>query len=466
MPTGYPKRLIIFARYPEPGTTKTRIIPLLGANGAADLHRKMTENTVSQMAPLPASSQIAVEIHYEGGDEDLMRNWLGNHFVYRPQAGGDIGIRMRRSFEETFKRSAGSAVIIGTDIPEISKAVVRDAFGALEQDHMVLGPAKDGGYYLIGLKSDVSSQVIRDLFAGISWGTGSVFNETLRIARDSGLRVSLLQVLEDVDRPGDLPIWEKALDLKKHGFHGKRISVIIPAVNEAENIGKTIERIGTAGNREIIVVDGGSHDDTTQLAKSLGAKVIATSPPKARQMNTGAAAATGEILLFLHADTLVPERFDEHVTNALSQPNVVAGAFALRIDSPVSAFRRIERLANWRSRRLRLPYGDQGLFMPSELFQQMGGFCDIPIMEDFELARRLRDKGKVVTLGVSAVTSARRWNRLGILRTTLINQLVIAAYFAGISPGTIDRWYCRGKGVSKKNETQNVADNAEEHQEG
>jgi rSAM/selenodomain-associated transferase 2/rSAM/selenodomain-associated transferase 1 len=451
MPTGYQKRLMIFARYPEPGTTKTRLIPVLGANGAADLQRKMTENTVSQMEPFSVSPQITVEIHYEGGDEGLMKNWLGHGFVYRPQVGGDIGVRMQRSFEEAFKKGADSAILIGTDIPGMSTAVVQDAFDALKQNHMVLGPARDGGYYLIGLKRDISPHVIPDLFSGIKWGSGTVLNETLRIARDSGLCFSLLKVLEDVDRPQDLPIWEKALNSKKHGFSNERISVIIPTLNEADNIEKTIERIGTAKNREIIVVDGGSHDNTVPLAKSLGATVITASPPKARQMNTGAAAATGNILLFLHADTWVPERFDEHVINALSQSNVVAGAFALRIDSPASAFRRIERLANWRSRRLRLPYGDQGLFMTSELFRQMGGFCDIPIMEDFELARRLRKKGEVVTLAVSAVTSARRWQRRGILRTTLINQLVITAYCAGFSLEAIERWYCRSRGVSGKN---------------
>jgi rSAM/selenodomain-associated transferase 2/rSAM/selenodomain-associated transferase 1 len=451
IPTGYKKQLIIFARYPEPGTTKTRLIPLLGINGAADLQREMTENTVLQMKPFSDSPHIAVEIHFEGGDEDLMKNWLGHGFVYRPQAGGDVGVRMQRSFEEAFKQGADLAVIIGTDIPGISKAVVQNAFDELKQNKMVLGPAKDGGYYLIGLKKDISSRIITDLFSGRQWGTGSVLNETIRIARDAGLRFSLVKVLKDVDRPEDLPICERALNLEKHRFSSERISVIIPTINEAENIKKTLEKIGTAENRETIVVDGGSHDSTVLLAKSLGATVITASPPKARQMNIGAASATGDILLFLHADTLVPERFDEHVISALSQSNVVAGAFSLRIESPASVLRLIERLANWRSRRLRLPYGDQGLFMSSELFRQMGGFCDIPIMEDFELARRLREKGAIVTLAVSAVTSARRWQRLGILKTTLINQLVIGAYCAGISPEAIEQWYCRGRGVSKKN---------------
>ncbi|MFC1828751.1 TIGR04283 family arsenosugar biosynthesis glycosyltransferase [Thermodesulfobacteriota bacterium] len=217
--------------------------------------------------------------------------------------------------------------------------------------------------------------------------------------------------------------------------------VVIPAVNESNTIRKTLLNIETANNREIIVVDGGSVDGTVSLARSMGAKVLTGSPPRARQMNQGAAAASGNILLFLHADTRLPAQFDEHIINALGKPNVGAGAFKLRVDSPLPALRRIERLANWRSRRFQMPYGDQGIFMTRERFYQIGGFPDIPIMEDFELVRRLKKAGDVITLKEPVLTSARRWERLGVLKTTLINQLVIAAYHAGVPPHTIAGWY-------------------------
>jgi hypothetical protein len=112
--------------------------------------------------------------------------------------------------------------------------------------------------------------------------------------------------------------------------------------------------------------------------------------------------------------------------------------------------RLIERLANWRSDSLRTPYGDQAIFISSKLFHQVGGFPIIPIMEDFELVRRLRKRGKLVTLQIPVYTSARRWKNLGIFKTTLINQMVIAAYFMGISPNIISRWYQRKKGTAKK----------------
>ena len=167
-------------------------------------------------------------------------------------------------------------------------------------------------------------------------------------------------------------------------------------------------------------------------------------------MNQGAEAASKDILLFLHADTLLPENFDGHVLGALYQPGVVAGAFELRIDSPVPSLKLIECVANWRSRYLKTPYGDQAIFMFSNVFHQMGGFPNIPIMEDFKLIRRFQRIGEVLTLPVPVTTSPRRWLNHGILKTTLINQLIVVLYFMGIPPDTIARLYGRSKGISGK----------------
>jgi len=447
MSVRYKKRLIIFTRYPEPGKTKTRLIPLLGAEGAADLQRNMTEHTLVQVKRLSTSRALSVEIRYEGGNESLMKNWLGPDFDYRSQGRGDLGLRMQRSFEDAFKPGTEVVVIIGTDIPDLSGAVIQKAFDVLKQKNVVLGPAKDGGYYLIGLQQDSSSQAIPYLFTGINWGTSDVLEKTIKIAKNSGLNFSLLDELEDVDRPEDLTIWGRAYNLNKLEFLPKNISVIIPAINEADNIAKTIKSIGPGNKKEVIVVDGGSNDDTVGIAKSLGARVITSAPPRAWQMNRGAAQATGDVLLFLHADTRLPERFEEFVLNSFKQPGTVAGAFDLRIDSDIPALRLIERLANWRSRCLKTPYGDQAIFILSRVFRQVGGFPDIPIMEDFELVRRLRKQGEIATLPVPVSTSPRRWQNLGILKTTLINQLVIATYFMGVAPEVIARRYGRSKGV-------------------
>jgi rSAM/selenodomain-associated transferase 2/rSAM/selenodomain-associated transferase 1 len=450
MPINFKEHLIVFTRYPEPGTTKTRLIPLIGAEGAADLQRKMTEHTMLQVKRVSTRRELSIEIRYHGGDKNLMQNWLGQDFGYRPQGSGDLGRRMKRSLEDAFRAGATEAVIIGTDIPEITEGIIQKSFDALKLKNLVLGPAKDGGYYLIGLQKNSLSKAIPDLFTGINWGAGDVFEKTIKIAKDSGLSFTLLDVLKDVDHPEDLMTWEGSQHQNTTVFNPNRISIIIPAINEADNILKTIESIGPGDKKEVIVVDGGSNDDTVGIAKSLGARVITSAPPRARQMNRGAAQATGDVLVFLHADTRLPEKFEDFICNSFKQAKMVAGAFELRIDSPMPGLRLIEHLANWRSRFLKMPYGDQAIFLSSKLFHYLGGFPDIPIMEDFELVRRLQKQGKIVTLPVPVFTSPRRWQNFGILKTTLINQLVIAAYVMGIVPEVISRWYGRSKDVSER----------------
>jgi len=451
MPLISKERLIIFTRYPETGTTKTRLIPLLGAEGAAKIQRKMTEHTLSRMMGLTASNDLTIEIRYDGGNEELMKQWLGSELEYVLQGDGDLGYRMQRAFDDAFKSGAAAVVIIGTDIPDLTAVDITKAFAALKQKKMVLGPAKDGGYYLIGLQKNAFLQAVGDMFEGIKWGEHDVLKKTIKIATGLGFSYSLLKEMDDVDRPEDIFIWERHQNIKHNNITPDGISVIIPALNEAHNIADTIASIGHGNNTEIIVVDGGSIDNTVSIAKTLGAKIIQGSPPRSRQMNRGAYAASKDILLFLHADTLLPEKFNRHVLGALAQPSVAAGAFELRIDSPVPSLRLIERIANWRSRCLKMPYGDQAIFMLSRVFHQMGGFPDIQIMEDFILIRRLRKKGDVVTLHQPVITSPRRWLNHGILKTTLINQLVVVSYCVGILPDTIARLYRQGKGISGKN---------------
>jgi rSAM/selenodomain-associated transferase 2 len=220
------------------------------------------------------------------------------------------------------------------------------------------------------------------------------------------------------------------------------LSIVIPALNEAPHLPAALAPCGFAG-AEVIVVDGGSTDGTAALARAWGARVITSAPGRGRQMNAGAAAAAGDSLLFLHADTLLPEGFQGRVVRTLERPGVVAGAFRLVIDAPGAGLRWVEMWAGWRSRGLQLPYGDQALFLTAREFRRLGGYRDMPVMEDFDLVRRLRRRGRVVTLPEAARTSARRWQSLGILRTTIINQVVVAGYLAGVPAARLARWYGR-----------------------
>ena len=222
-----------------------------------------------------------------------------------------------------------------------------------------------------------------------------------------------------------------------------KISIIIPVLNEAATLAATLVNIQPAQNVEVLVVDSGSRDGTVQLAQSLGVKVLSAPICRAHQMNAGAKAAVGDILLFLHADTLLPAHFDAMVRTALSaaQRTPVGGAFQLRINASLPGLRLVETGVSWRSHWLQMPYGDQAIFLKQDVFHKIGGFPELPIMEDFELMRRLRRLGPIVIIPEPVLTSGRRWLRLGVWQTTLINQIVIIAYLIGVSPQKIARWY-------------------------
>ena len=223
-----------------------------------------------------------------------------------------------------------------------------------------------------------------------------------------------------------------------------RISIIIPTLNEAETLPLTFEPLRKELNREVIIVDGGSQDKTVNIAQEFGAKII-QSPVQNRayQMNLGAEQALGSILLFLHADTRLPSGYAEKIITALSIPKTVAGAFALGIDGEKTSFRLIEKTVNWRSRFLSLPYGDQAIFLPTKLFREMGGFVNMPIMEDFNLIQRLKRRGNIHLIPDKVITSNRRWQKLGVYRTTLTNQCIVLGYYFGISPEMLASWYGR-----------------------
>lgn len=219
-----------------------------------------------------------------------------------------------------------------------------------------------------------------------------------------------------------------------------KISIVIPVFNEANTLPRILSIRAT--DIEIIVVDGGSQDETVEIAKSSGMKVLQSKLGRAVQMNAGAAIATGEVLLFLHADTQLPDGFDRMIRETLS--SAIMGAFQLKIDATLPGLRWVEWGVNLRSRYLQFPYGDQALFLRTKTFETIGGFPHLPIMEDFEFVRTLRQMGTVAIVPHAVLTSGRRWQKMGVFRTTIVNQIVILAYLIGVSPHRIQLWYRTG----------------------
>lgn len=203
------ERLIVFTRYPEPGTTKTRLIPRLGRRGAAALQRRMTARAMAAALHLTTGRDLELEVRYEGGSPRLMRDWLGPAAVYSRQGEGDIGRRMARAFREAFDRGREAVVLVGSDIPGITAALLASAFERLAAGTVVLGPADDGGYYLVGLTRPGFQKAAAALFDDMAWGTSTVLAESCRRLEGLGLAVDLLEALADVDRPEDLSVWER-----------------------------------------------------------------------------------------------------------------------------------------------------------------------------------------------------------------------------------------------------------------
>ncbi len=187
--------LIIFTRYPVSGQAKTRLIPALGADGAAALQRRMTQHTLS----LAKTCDCRLQIRFCGGNLAQMRSWLGPHLDYQLQGEGDLGERMAQAFRAGFDQGDQQIVIIGTDCPWIDRQTIAAAFAALTSHDLVLGPATDGGYYLIGLR-----KLVPELFQAIPWSTATVCAKTVEIAQAVGISCTLLPALSDIDRPEDL----------------------------------------------------------------------------------------------------------------------------------------------------------------------------------------------------------------------------------------------------------------------
>lgn len=221
------------------------------------------------------------------------------------------------------------------------------------------------------------------------------------------------------------------------------LSIIIPALNEAQRLTALLPALLRAcPDAEVIVADGGSTDETrTTVARHPAARLVESRRGRARQMNAGAAVASGDVLLFLHADTWLPAEAVLAISGALGDPAVAYGRFDVRFDNPRWPFRLIARLMNARSRLSGICTGDQAIFVRRRTFEALGGYPDIPLMEDVEITRRLKRAGRLAALRTPVTTAARKWEREGILRTILLMWTLRLLYFTGVSPERLHAWY-------------------------
>ncbi len=501
----------IISRFPVAGKSKTRLIPSIGAENAASLQREMTEFTLNEAF----NTHERVQIHFNGATKEDMQTWLISALAKRnfnkkinlsdqldltkdenikneknyldkiefiSQAEGDLGIKLQAALVKGYVSLCNNSnkikkklLIIGADCPSIRKELLNEAFVKLDESSCVIGPSLDGGYYLIGfalekdeigILEDIQIDVdflshlakenqeiakILDVFKDIEWGSENVFAESVAKIKKNGISYQVLQKLSDVDYQEDIP---------------KQISIIIPTLNEEENMKKLLCTLPSSFNTEIIVVDGNSSDNTRIIAKHFADKVILSEKGRSLQMRKGFEEAKGDFLFFLHADSLLPPSFDSAIRKTMENTSISLGYFDFAVYEEVKQSNKNDKFpqiyksrkkslldlkvsflikgTNLRSKYMKRPYGDQGLFVRRKDFENWKLPLH-PIMEDVFLVKKALEYGKIESTKTEIATSLRRWEKHGFFKVFWINQSVVLATSLGMDLEMIKQCYWEGK---------------------
>lgn len=428
------KLIVVFARFPEAGKCKTRLIGELTAEQAAQVQLEMTQHTLDCCRKFRLETECCIQVWYTGAGAQQMRQLYGEDLEYQAQPGGDLGQRMRHTFSQAEAQGSERIVALGTDCSTLSVDLIQAAFVRLESHSTVLAPAADGGYVCIGMAAPFLPNQLDALFCNIDWGTERVLAQSVDRASAANLAVALLPEQYDVDFPEDLGRWRKTQNGdSSSSSQPPCLSIIVPVLEHEVLLEQCVASSASdGGGIERIIVGAGQSRESLSVAAQRGCQFVSGAACRASQMNGGADIATGEVLVFVHADTRLPSSYLRDIQNALSDDRVVGGAFRLQIDSHGIGPRLVERMVRLRSWLLRLPYGDQAIFVRRSTFEQLGGFPDMPIMEDYVFVRKLRKSGRIRICPAPAITSGRRWDSLGVIKTTAINQLMILGYHLGI----------------------------------
>jgi rSAM/selenodomain-associated transferase 2 len=356
-----------------------------------------------------------------------------------PQSEGHLGERLAAATAQVFERHPGPLLVVGVDT-RLTAAHAEAARAHLAGGaDVVFGPALDGGYYLVAL-----ARPAPELFAidPAAWGGPEVLERSLAAARSAGLTVATLGPERDLDTPADA---DALIDDPELGRLLRRglISVVVPTLDEAAALPGLLDHLAALRGRfEVIVADGGSRDGTPALAAAhpSAPRVLSVAGGRAAQANAGAAAAHGDPIVFLHADTCLPAG----AHRLLSESTADGGNFALRFDGG-DRFSRV--LGAWYAvqRRLGVYYGDSAMWVRRRTFEALGGFRTLPIMDDYDLARRLERGFSTACLPGPAITSARRWRALGVPRTVLSWLVIRWLFLAGVPPERVASLYRRAR---------------------
>ncbi len=444
--------IIVFTREPEAGKTKTRLMPYFSPEQCAHLHMCMLRDIFREIRKTDADIVVAYSCD-DGKEPAFLKKTMGRKAVFIRQRGADIGARMQNAMDDVFRLGYGKAVLMGTDIPEIKAESIDAAFSLLDVSDTVIGPTGDGGYYLIGMKS-----LHPEAFNVKTYGISTVFDETVASLAAAGLAAEKAHTYADIDTPDDIAAFRRRMrdDPRLRRSHTGRflaetalISVIVPVYNEEAMIGRLARQLMQHRSKcEIIFVDGGSADSTLGILQDINKdnsiRILNAGKGRAVQMNAGAKASSGDILFFLHCDSILPDRFTDEIRRIMASNDW--GCFRIRFLSDNFFMFTNRVLSNHRAICRKLPFGDQGIFIDRDLFFGTGMFPEIPLMEDYEFSLRMRCRRGIRGPGVSRkrlISSSRRYGeRTGsILRTELHMWKLRCMYRRGVCAEKLQSMY-------------------------
>ena len=441
--------ICVFAKPPVPGSVKTRLVPLLGSRHAAELAKVFLQDTWASVSALPWARPVLASTGE--GLQDLLHGpieiWL--------QGGGDLGARLENIFHRALHNHA-QVIAIGADSPGLPTKYLEQAREALERADAVIGPSEDGGFYLLGLRKCPTG-----LLSGIPWSAPTTCLETIAKLQTAGLTVHILDDWFDVDTAQDLeklnalitakqveaPKTEHFLETHAWRWAGAqpiKCSVIVPTLNERESLPETLRALAEhQWIHEVIVADGGSTDGTREwFASQNFARFVESPPGKGNQINRGAQTASGDLLLILHADCQLPTDAGERIASALRSQSVAGGCFEVRFNaSRPRSLKMVAAGINFRCRLTKGATGDQGIFVRRNVFERIRGCPDWPLFEDVDLVRRIKNVGRFAVLDSYLLVSPRRHLARGVLRTVLLIYALRVAFWLGVSPFTLKKWF-------------------------
>lgn len=432
--------VLLFVRAPVLGRVKQRLAATEGPGEALRIYRCLAERVAAAVRAASERFDLVLCVD-EGGDLDApdggpareVARWLPGARSVWGQGPGDLGARLARASARAFAAGASAVLLLGSDVVGVTPAALGQALDALAGADAALAAAPDGGYALLALRRPAPA-----LFERVPWSTPVVAQVTRERARTAGLALVELPALRDVDTAADL---EGALPL---------VSVLVPVLDELprlpERLGPLLAQARAEGDAvEVLVVDGGSRDGSAAAARALGARVLEAPRGRGTQLRAAAAQACGRWLLTLHADARPAPGTLARVLAFARRGTHPWGFLRTEVEGAGPGFALLSALTEVRARWLRLPYGDQGVLVRRALYDAVGGYADVPLLEDVLLARALRGRAAPALVGGTLRLDARRWRRHGLVGATARNLLTLGRFLLlGHDPRRLAAAYRRG----------------------